>query len=92
MLERMPGAFGALTLGQVVAEQRSLKAVALDGVTPTVEAAANGRYRYAKALYLLTAPDAKPTARRFQAFVRSARGRELLGQLGFWTAGEKNAP
>lgn len=84
MLEQTAGAFGVLTLGQLTAERRALKPLALDGQTPTVKAAASSRYPYVKSLYLLTAPDAKPLTRQFVAFVRSARGRALLGELGFW--------
>jgi phosphate transport system substrate-binding protein len=80
MLEQTAGAFGALTLGQLTAEQRALKPLAFDGQAPT-----SSRYPYVKSLYLLTAPDAKPQTRQFVAFVRSDRGRALLGQLGFWS-------
>jgi phosphate transport system substrate-binding protein len=86
MLDRTPGALGVLTLGQVVAEQLALKLLRFDGVEPSVKAAADGTYRHYKVLYLLTPSDAKPTAQRFASFVQSARGKELLAQLGFWTA------
>ena len=85
MLDRTPGALGVLSLGQVVAEQRALKLLRLDGVEPSVKAAVDGTYRHYKVLYLLTSPDAKPIARKFASFVQSTRGKELLGQLGFWT-------
>lgn len=89
MLDRTPGALGVLSLGQIVAERRALNLLRFDGVEPSVKGAADGTYRYYKVLYLLTSPDAKPTARKFAAFVQSARGKELLGQLGFWTATSK---
>jgi len=86
MLDRTPGALGVLSLGQVVAEQRALSMLRLDGVEPSVKAAADGTYRHYKVLYFLTSPDAKPIAQKFASFIQSARGRELLAQLGFWTA------
>lgn len=90
MLGRTPGALGVLSLGQVVAEQLALNVLRLDGVQPSVKAAADGTYRHYKVLYLLTSPGAPPTAKKFAAFVQSARGKELLGQLGFWTATVKS--
>lgn len=90
MLEQTPGALGVLSLGQIVAEQRTLKVLQLDGVTPSVKAAKDGSYRYYKVLYLLKSPDAKPLTREFASFVQSARGQALLGQLGFWPI--DNAP
>lgn len=86
MLDRTPGALGVLSLGQVVAEQRALNVLRFDGVEPSVKAAADGTYRYYKVLYLLTSHDAKPITKKFAAFVQSARSKELLAQLGFWTA------
>lgn len=86
MLDQTPGALGVLSLGQVVAEQRALKVLRFDGVEPSVKAAADGTYRHYKVLYLLTSPDAKPIAQKFAAFVQSARSKELLAQLGFWTS------
>jgi phosphate transport system substrate-binding protein len=89
MLDQTPGALGVLSLAQVVAEQRALNLLRFDGVEPSVKAAADGTYRYYKVLYLLTSPHAKPMAQRFASFIQSARGREVLGQLGFWTAAGK---
>lgn len=86
MLDRTPGALGVLALGQVVGERLALNLLRFDGVQPSVTAAANGTYRHHKVLYLLTASDAKPTVQKFASFIQSTRGKELLGQLGFWTA------
>jgi phosphate transport system substrate-binding protein len=86
MLVQTPGALGVLSLAQVVAEQRALNVLRFDGVEPSVKAAADGTYRHYKVLYLLTSPHAKPTAQKFASFVQSARGKELLEQLGFWTS------
>lgn len=90
MLDQTPGALGVLSLGQVVSERLALNPLRFDGVEPSVKAAADGTYRHYKVLYLLISPDAKPTAKKFAAFVQSARGKELLAQLGFWTATDKS--
>lgn len=84
LLGQTPGALGVLTLGQVVSERLPLRALQIDGIEPSVTAAANGTYRYYKVLHLLISPDAKPMAREFHSFAQSARGQELLEQLGFW--------
>jgi phosphate transport system substrate-binding protein len=83
-LERIPGALGATSLGQMLAEQRRLKALALDGVRPSPQNLANGSYRYAKVLFLVTSPKTPSAAQRFAEFVHSKTGREILVRTGYW--------
>jgi phosphate transport system substrate-binding protein len=84
-LEKIPGALGATSLGQILAEQRQLKALTLDGVRPSVQNLANGSYHYAKTLYLVTAPSSPPTAHDFVTFVRTPPARQILAQAAYWT-------
>ena len=81
-LEQLPGSLGATTLTQIVTENRALKPLALDGVAPTLETLAAGRYRYAKTLYLITGRNPSPLATEFVAFIRSPAGQAVLAGSG----------
>jgi phosphate transport system substrate-binding protein len=81
-LEQLPGSLGSTTLTQIVAENRALRPLALDGVEPTLEALAAGRYRHSKTLYLVIGRSPSPLAKDFVAFVRSPAGRAVLARSG----------
>jgi phosphate transport system substrate-binding protein len=81
-LERLPGSFGAMSIGQLRAESRRLTPLMLDGEPPTAEAVADKRYRLSRTLYV--ASRSQPTAEvaRFLAFLSSEQTGELLTRLG----------
>jgi phosphate transport system substrate-binding protein len=81
-LEKLPGSLGTTTLTQIVAEDRAIRPLALDGVTPTLQSLAAGRYRYFKTLYLVTGHNPSPLAKDFVAFVRSPAGQAVLTGSG----------
>lgn len=81
-LERMAGTLGGATLGQILAERRSLKPLTLDGVVPTVEALAAGRYRWSKRLYMIVGSTRSDVATDFVAFLQSPSGHEILRASG----------
>ncbi len=83
-LEKIQGALGPTTLAQILAEGRALKAFSLDGIEPSVDALADGRYPYHKRLFLVTAAKPPPMAREFVAFVKSATARGILARTGHW--------
>lgn len=83
-LETIPGAFGAITLAQLVSERRALRPLALDGVTPSLTALAQGSYPHHKTFLVVTHANAHPAAREFSLFIRSAAAREILEQNGHW--------
>lgn len=83
-LENIPGALGTTTLTLIVAEQRRLKTLAIDGRAPTTDALAGGRYPYFKSYHLITRPNPSLLAQQFTAFIRSPQGRQILGRLGHW--------
>jgi phosphate transport system substrate-binding protein len=91
-LETIEGALGTSSLALIISEKRSLKALAVNGVTPSPRTIADGTYPYFKSLYLLTGPKPSQATQEFVSFVRSARGRETLGQLGHWTVEGKISP
>jgi phosphate transport system substrate-binding protein len=83
-LEKVAGAIGPTSLAQILAEQRRLRPLALNGVAPTPLAIADGSYPLYKTMLLVTGPKTPPEAHAFVAYVRSAAGREILQQLGHW--------
>lgn len=80
-LETLPGAFGACTLAQIRSEARHLRALAIDGVTPSPEALQSGAYPYGQSMYLAVRDPALPLVEAFVAFVFSHP--TLLRDLGF---------
>ena len=87
-LEQLPGSLGAATLSQILTENRTLKALTLDGVAPTLEALAAGRYPYSKTLHLVSAAKPSALARDFAAFIRSPAGQAVLARTGNLTLRE----
>lgn len=83
-LERIPGAFGGTSLGQIIAERRGLKALSFNGVRPSPRSLADGSYPYGKHLFLITGSKTPFMAQHFVEFVRSPAGRDLLAQNGYW--------
>jgi phosphate transport system substrate-binding protein len=83
-IEEIPGAFGVTSLAQIMAEQRQLKALSLNGVRPTPQNLANGSYPHAKVMFLVTGPRTTVAAQRFAEFVQSPAGRDILGRTGYW--------
>ena len=81
-LERLRGSFGAMSIGQLRAEARRLKPLALDGVMPSVEAISSGRYKLSRTLYAVWRAAARPEITRFLAFLRSEQTVDLLATLG----------
>lgn len=53
LLQRIPGSFGAIALGQLLLSGSPLKPVTLDGVAPSSESLRSGTYRLEKPLYLV---------------------------------------
>ena len=87
MLEKTVGALGVTSLSLVQTEKPSLKLVSMNGVAPSTKALADGSYRHAKTMYLVRAGASSDAAMRFNAFVASQEGRQLLSNTGYWVAG-----
>jgi phosphate transport system substrate-binding protein len=83
LLERIPGSFGIMSVGQASAEARRVKLLALDGVAPTASAVRAGRYRLSRALMAVTRGEASPSIQAFLDFLGSPAARALLRQHGY---------
>lgn len=81
-MESIAGAFGVTTLALIRSESRKLKALAIDGVAPTPENAAAGRYPLQKHFYLILPKEPAPGVSELVAFIRSPAGRKILEKNG----------
>jgi phosphate transport system substrate-binding protein len=81
-IERLPGALGPSTLALILSEKRSLVALPIEGVAPSVQAIATGRYAHSRSLYIVVKGSPSPATARFLDFVRSSEGRRILTDTG----------
>jgi phosphate transport system substrate-binding protein len=82
ILERLPGSFGMMSIGQLRAEARGVMPLTLDGVAPDVGELAAGRYRLSRTLHAVWREPPMPDVATFLAFLRGAQVSELLSRLG----------
>jgi phosphate transport system substrate-binding protein len=75
-----PYAIGYVSVGHMDA---SVKPVALDGITPTLETVKNGGYKVARGLYSNTKGDPGKLTRTFIDFLFSATGQKIAAAKGF---------
>lgn len=80
--ERIPGSLAGSTLTQMKTEQRRLRLLSIDGVTPTLEALESGAYPFRKAIYFVLPARKNPAAEGFVAFLRSPAGHAILRDGG----------
>ncbi|MBI4684329.1 MAG: substrate-binding domain-containing protein [Nitrospirae bacterium] len=82
-LEKVPGSFGAATVGQIISEKRAFNIVTLDGVMPSMKNFADGKYSYYKPLFLVKGPRSSPATNNFIEFINSEEGMAILKKTGF---------
>lgn len=78
-------AFNSLTTGtlvQMVSERRALNAISIDGVAPSADTLASGRYPYLKTFFVVYRPENAARAQRFVDFLYSDDGRQRAKSLG----------
>ena len=76
---KTPGAIGYAPLSQIDAR---VKAIEIDGVAPTVETTANGKYVLTSPLYLIAKSEPAGDLRDFVAWLLGKEGQTLLSQSG----------
>ncbi len=77
------GAVGPLDVGIIELEALPIEALTLDGVQPTAQEAAAGRYPFTKSLYWLTDGPPKGQAARFLEFATAPAQRAALEVHGY---------
>jgi len=83
ILQKMPDSFGILTLDQLISEKRLLNALSLDGVKPTVQAIANGSYKFYKPFYIVTTDKTSEPAKKFISYLFTTKGIKILEGNGY---------
>ena len=81
-LERLPGSFGAMSIGQLRAKSRRLTPLMLDGEAPTIEAMAGKRYRLMRTLHVASREPADRGSRTVPRLAVAEQTGELLTRLG----------
>lgn len=77
------GGVGLHSLGGVVTSPYGLKALELDGVRPTVEAMAEGRWAPGRDLFFVARPERRGHVQPFLDFVGSPEGRRVVRESGY---------
>jgi phosphate transport system substrate-binding protein len=81
-LATRPGTIGLTTLGSVLKGQGRFKAVALDGVAPSLESARGGTYKMVKEFAVVTSGEPAGVAKRFLEFAAGNEGQQIMTEAG----------
>jgi phosphate transport system substrate-binding protein len=82
LLIETPGSVGPSSLTQILTEDPGLRPLAWNGVAPTLENLASGRYPLVKTLYLVVRAPPSPALRRFLVFLGTREARAILEETG----------
>ena len=82
LAEKLPGSLISTTYTQVTLEHRNLRLIALDGVSPTMEAFEGGAYRHAATFHVVHPRQPSPAAKLFVDFLTSTEGLRALRAAG----------
>ena len=78
LIGKLPGSLGPTTLGLLRLLDRRLTAMPVDGITPSLETLADGRYPYAKSLFLVTRLQNDAATTDFLHFLQSSAAHNFL--------------
>ena len=85
-IERTPGSFGTTSAAIVAGEKLKIKALSVDGVSPTLPNVSTGKYPYAMTMSIVYKKDKyMGTVKDFIGFVYSNDGRKILAANGHVT-------
>ncbi len=82
---RTYGGLGTSTLGLIIAENRPLKPLAVNGVMPSIDTMLSGAYPYVRPIYYVLGPNPSESTRRFVEFLTSDTAKQILAEVGFST-------
>ena len=89
----VPGALGTTTLAIIVGENRTLRPLVLDGVTPSLKTIAGGTYPHTKTIHVITrGQEARPAVAGFVQFLQTPEARALVAATGFLPLPARPAP
>ncbi|MFO0573853.1 MAG: substrate-binding domain-containing protein [Polyangia bacterium] len=77
------GSFGVFPLGGLIAMRLPFKVLSIDGVRPSPETLADGRWRATREIFFVARPERLERAEPFLRFVTSPEGRDLARACGY---------
>lgn len=80
MVAKTPGAIGYVGMGYI---SDSVKALKIEGVTPSSETVLTGKYPYSRPLFMYTNGEPKGTAKDLIEFILSKDGQKIVEEEGF---------
>lgn len=83
-----PNAIGYISLGSL---NDSVKALAIDGATPSAENVKNGSYKISRPFYIATKAESSALAKDFIAYILSADGQAIVEKNGYISQGNTGA-
>jgi phosphate transport system substrate-binding protein len=81
-LDKRPGLIGITNLGSNFSELKNIKALAVNGVIPTVENARSEKYKFYNEQGAVTLGEPQGLAKRFMAFLQTPEGQKILASRG----------
>lgn len=81
-LSRRASTIGLIDLVGLIDAERRFKAVAIDGVVPSVASLRSGQYRLSKTFGVVTLGEPQGAVRRFLNFVTGPEGERIMGRHG----------
>jgi len=78
LLTKVPGSVGTTTLGLLKAGNHSLRLYPLEGVTPSLQNLAEGKYPLSKSIFVVAGRQPSESAKRFIQFLRTPQASDVL--------------
>ncbi len=81
-LDKRPGTIGITNLGSNYKDHKNLKAVAVNGVAPSIETVKSDKYKFYHEHSAITLGEPQGLAKRFLDFINSPEGQKILSARG----------
>jgi phosphate transport system substrate-binding protein len=78
LLTKVPGSVGTTTLGLLKAGSHPLQLYTLEGILPTVQNLAEGKYPLSKSIFVVAGRQLSESAKRFIQFLRTPQASDVL--------------
>jgi phosphate transport system substrate-binding protein len=92
LLATTPGAIGPYSLGAMTVEGLPLKALAIDGLRPSLESLASGQWKATRELSCVVRQDRLERVTPFLDFIASQAGQTLIRTSGYLPASRAHTP
>lgn len=81
-LDKRPGTIGITNLGSNFRDHENIKAITINGISPTAETVRNDKYRFVREQGVVTAGEPQGLTQRFIDFMATPEGRKIIGSQG----------